>query len=93
MLSHVTSTCISSVDICIHWFSWIDRRELSDVLCQLDTVLSSPVFDNLVHVRIRVELDEPFVHRKKMKEWAYSMKACLPDIDKRENLGCVSIHP
>ncbi|OSX62400.1 hypothetical protein POSPLADRAFT_1142511, partial [Postia placenta MAD-698-R-SB12] len=87
MLSHVTSTCISSVDICIHWFSWIDRGELSDILCQLDTVLSSPVFDNLVHVRIRVELDEPYVHQKKMKEWAYSMKACLPDLDKREIIG------
>lgn len=88
-LSHVTSTCVSSVDICINWFSWDDRGELNNVFTQLDAVLSIPVFDSLVHVTIRVRFDEPDLSLQEieMVEWAYWTKACLLSLDKRGILG------
>ncbi|OSX62413.1 hypothetical protein POSPLADRAFT_1142772, partial [Postia placenta MAD-698-R-SB12] len=84
ILSHVTSTCISSVDIRFQ-SQWSDRGELSDVFTQLDVVLSLPVFDNLVRVLIHVEFGKHHrrLHEEEMQQWAYLMKPCLASLDKR----------
>lgn len=89
MLACVTSTCISSIEICFRCLEWRDRDELSDVFSQLDAVLSLPVFDDLVHVNIWVLFDNELHrhHEKELKEWAYLMKSSFASFDKRGVLG------
>ncbi|KAF9806577.1 hypothetical protein IEO21_08634 [Rhodonia placenta] len=86
ILSHVTSRCVSSIDLCFSLIKRSDRGELREGLSQLDTVLLLPVFDNLMHVFIYASVD-PHLPVEEMTEWVCWMKSCLTSLDKRGILG------
>ncbi|KAF9812438.1 hypothetical protein IEO21_06200 [Rhodonia placenta] len=86
ILSHVTSRCVSSVNIRFNESIQRDDEGWSEGLSQLDTALSLPVFNNLVHVLLSVNygLD---LHWHEVEKWTYLMKSCLAIVDKRGILG------
>lgn len=92
ILSHVTSRCVSSLIICFKRLERSDRGALSEGLSRLDTVLLLPVFDNLVHVLISVEVPSTLLVEE-MTEWAHSMKSCLARLHEQGMVGCVSARP
>ncbi|OSX62410.1 hypothetical protein POSPLADRAFT_1181506 [Postia placenta MAD-698-R-SB12] len=95
ILSHFTLRCVSSVNVRFKPLARSDRRELSEGLSQLDTVLLPSVFHNLVHVLISVRFARSRCHveMKEMTEWAHLVKSCLARLHELGILGCVSVHP
>ncbi|KAF9809318.1 hypothetical protein IEO21_07447 [Rhodonia placenta] len=89
ILSHVTLRCVSSVNIRFKPLARSDRRELSEGLSQLDTVLLPSVFHNLVHVLISVRFARSRcqVEMKEMTEWAHLVKSCLARLHEWGILG------
>ncbi|EED83316.1 predicted protein [Postia placenta Mad-698-R] len=90
ILSHVTSRCVSSLIICFKRLERSDRGALSEGLSRLDTVLLLPVFDNLVHVLISVEVPSTLLVEE-MTEWAHSMKSCLARLHEQGMVG-IELH-
>lgn len=97
ILSQVTSTHISIIQV--HFTSYcqpgelgveldVDLERLMDGFPQLDAVLSAPIFDGLTHVVVDVTtLDSSDVRDR---DSAHELRLCLPALDARGILGCVS---
>lgn len=96
ILSQVTSAHLSRIQVD---FQPVDPlgvkldvylRKLMDGLPQLDAIFSRPIFDDLTDVIIHISTLRGSNVRD--KELAYDLRLCLPTLDARSILGCVSSH-
>lgn len=98
ILSQATSTRISIIQMTFCPYLQpgevvfdINLGKLMDGLPQLDAILSAPTFDGLTDVDVDVRiLDGPDAERD--EELAHELRLCLPRLDARVNLACVTLH-